>query len=84
VVGRVGLQVADGVGSPDRVRLSEQVVGEPDVAIGVGAGELGERGSGARAHLRFVHPEQGREVPVALAALEQQLKHCALFWGDRH
>ena len=51
VVGGVVAQVARGVGAPDRVGLAEQVVGEPDVAIGVGAAELGQRRAGAGADL---------------------------------
>ena len=64
-----------GVGPADRVGLAEQVVGEADVAVGVGAGQLGERRAGPGAHLRLVDPEQRGEVGVALPALEQELEH---------
>ena len=84
MVGRVVAQVPGGVGAPDRVRLAQQVVGEADVAVGIGAAELGERGAGAGAHLRLGLPEQLSEVRVALAALEQELQRGLLIPTDRH
>ena len=69
-VRRVVLQVPHGVGSPDRIGLAEQVVGQGDVAVGIDAGQLGERGARAGPHLRFVHSEDRGEVVVALSALE--------------
>ncbi len=69
-VRRVVLQVPHGVGSPDRIGLAEQVVGQGDVAVGIDAGQLGERGTRAGPHLRFVHSEDRGEVVVALSALE--------------
>ena len=84
VVGGVVAQVAGSVGAPDRVRLAEQVVGEPHVAIRVGAAELGERGAGAGADLGLGLAEQLREVVVALAPLEQQLQRRPLVGSHRH
>ncbi len=74
MVGRVLAQVARDVGAADRVGLAEQVVGEPDAAVRVGAAELGQRAPRPGAHLVLVLAEQRGEVAVALAALEQQLQ----------
>jgi hypothetical protein len=63
--------VPHGVGSSDRIGLAEQVIGQADVAVRVGTGQLGERGARAGPHLRLVHPEQRGEVGVALPPLEQ-------------
>ena len=72
--------MAGGVGAADRIGLAEQVVGEPDLGVGVGAAELDQRGASPRADLGFLDPEQRAEVGVALAALEQQLEHRVLVW----
>ena len=84
MVVRVVAEVADGVGASDRVRLPDQVVGEPDVAVGVGAAELLERRARPLAHLRLVDAHHPRQVGVGLAALEQQLQGRVLIWGERH
>jgi hypothetical protein len=76
--------VADRVGPADRVGLAEQVVGEADVPVRIGAGQLLEGGPGARAHGGLVAAEQLREVRVALPALEQQLEHRLLVGAQRH
>ncbi len=75
-------EVARSVRSADRVGLTEQVVGDPDVAVGVGADELREGGAGAGAHVGLVLAEQRGKVRVGLAALDQKLKRGALFRGD--
>ena len=76
--------MAHGIRSADRVGLSEEVVGEPHVAVWVGAGELRERLPRPRAHLALVHAEHRREIRVALPALEQELEHCLLVRRESH
>ena len=76
--------MAHGVGPADRVGLSQQIVGEADVAVGVGAGQLGQRGARPGPHLGLVDPEQRGEVGVALPALEQELQHRLLVGRERH
>ena len=84
MIGGVGAQVARDVGAADRIRLADEVVGEADVAIRIGAAELGQRGSGASADLGLVDTEEGREVAVALPTLEQERERGALVGRDRH
>ena len=76
--------MAHGVGPADRVGLAEQIVGQADVAVRVGAGQLGERGARPGPHLGLVDPEQRGEVGVALPALEQELQHRLLVGRKRH
>ncbi len=49
--------MAHGIGPVDRVRLSQQVVGQSDVTVGVRAPELGQRGAGPGADLRLIRVE---------------------------
>ena len=84
MVVRVLAQVPGGVRAPDRIGLTEQVVGQSDVAIGIRAGELGERAASPLADLVLVDPEQLREVGVALAPLEEQLERRLLVGSERH
>ena len=83
-VGGVVLQVAHGVGPADRVGLAQQVVGQADVAIGIGAGKLRERGARPGLHLCLANPQQRGEVGVALAALQQELQHRLLVARESH
>ncbi len=84
MVGRVLAQVTRGVRSADRVGLAKQVVREPDVAIGVGAAQLGERRARPRTDLTLVLAQELGEVPVRLAALEKKLERRLLVGCDRH
>jgi hypothetical protein len=75
-------QMARRVGATDRVRLAEQIVGEADVSVRVGAHQLGERGPSPSAHGGLVLAEQGAKVGIALTPLEQKLQRGALILGD--
>jgi hypothetical protein len=80
----VVLEVANGVRSTNGIRLSEQVVGKADVAVGIGPTQLRERGAGAGAHLGFADAEETGEVAVALPALQQELEHGLLIGRQSH
>ena len=77
----VVLELADGVGTADRVGLAQQVVGQ--ARIGRGAADLAERAAGPHPDLVAGDPEQPADVVVALPA-EQELKHRPLFVAERH
>jgi hypothetical protein len=85
-VGFVGVvaKVTHRVGAPDRVGLAEQVVGEPDVPVRVGAAQLAQRGARSGAHLVLGDAEQARDVGIALPALEQQPEHRLLIRREGH
>ena len=72
------------VGAVDRVGLPEQIVGEGDVAVRVGAGEVRQRRPRSRPHLVGSDPQDRGEVVVALPAFEQQLEHGFLIRRQRH
>ena len=80
----IALQLADRIGSADRVGLAEEVVAQADLGVGIGAADLAQRRAGPRAHLVGCDPEEGADVVIALPALEQELEHRALFVGERH
>ena len=61
--------MAGRVGTADRVRLTQQVVGEADVAVGILAADLGQRGADPSAHLLDAEAHQRGDVLVALLAL---------------
>ena len=58
--------MAHGVRAANRIGLAEQVVREPNLGVGIGPSELGERGAGTRADLVDADAEHAREVVVAL------------------
>ena len=68
VVGATSLGTAPVI---EEVRLAQEVVGEPDVAVRVGAAKLGQRRAGSGTDLRLVDVEKRSQVVVALPALEQ-------------
>ena len=76
--------MADGVGAADRVSLAEEVVGEPDLAIGVRAAELLERRACAFADVVAGAAQKAGDVLVALPALQQELQHRALVLSKGH
>jgi hypothetical protein len=51
VVAGVLSQMPHGVGAADRVGLAQEVVADANVAVRVGAAELGESGTGTDSHL---------------------------------
>jgi hypothetical protein len=81
---RIALQVANRVGAPDRVRLAEQVVAQPDLGIRIGAPDLLQGRTRPRADLLGADAEQGTDVLVALPPFEEELEHGALFVRERH
>jgi hypothetical protein len=76
--------VSHGVGPSDRVGLAEEVVGQADVAVGVGTGQFGEGRARPGSHFGLADAEERREVRIALPALEQELEHRLLVSGKRH
>ena len=80
----VAAEVTGDVGAGDRVGLAEEIVAEAGLAVGVLAGDLGERRLGAGADLPGLHAQQGGEVPVALPTLQQQLQHHPLLLAQGH
>jgi hypothetical protein len=76
--------VAGDVGAADRVGLAQEVVGEADLGVGVGAADLLQGAASACPDLVGAEAEQRGDVVVALAALEQQLKHRPLVAGEWH
>jgi hypothetical protein len=81
---RVALEMPDGVGTADRIGLSQEVVAQPDLGVRVGATYLRQRGARSRSHLVGGDAQQRADVVVALPPFEQQLQHRALFIRDRH
>ena len=77
-------QVPDRVSAADRVRLAQEVLGQADVPVGVGAAELLERGPGALAGFAFVEAEEVVEILERLASGQEHFEHGALVGADRH
>ncbi len=80
---RVALEVTNGVGAADRVGLPKQVVAQRYLGIGIGAAHVAQRGACPGADLVGRNPQQGADVVVSLASLQQQLEHGSLFVGQR-
>ena len=76
--------MTDRVCPADRIGLTEQVIGQPDVPVRIGPADLLQCRAGARAHLIGLNSEEGADVLIALPAFKQQLKHRALFVRERH
>ena len=76
--------MADRVGAADRIGLTEQVVAQANLRIGVGAADLLQGRPCPVPHLVGRDAEQRADVLVALTPFEEQLKHRALFVGERH
>ena len=65
----VVLKLAHGVGPPDRVRLTEHVVAQPHLGIGIGAADLGQRRAGPGAHFVRARSRAGSRCPRSPARL---------------
>jgi hypothetical protein len=73
-----------GVGTLQRVGLSEKVVGEIRIAIRIRTVDLGEGGVGTPANLGFLDPEQSGYVAVTLAARQQKLEQRTTVLAQSH